>query len=302
MNDVRYRPLRPDDTWAAYAIFRRSLADLLTRQGQSWPWVEQDEAEWLQWRPLFEHMEATADQAWGAEVDGQLVGYARSIRRADTRELTELFVVVEAQGHGVGRALLERAFPATGVGHRSIVATADPAALSRYLRQGFRCTSPVYAFEGRPGEASPDRLDGLVVKSLDDLSAEERSAGLAAVDDAILGARRDEDHAWLGTRGRGWLLVRAGAPVGYAYSGTRQGPIATLDPGDMPAAIGVVERDVLVAGGDMVSLTVPLANTTATGYLIGRRYRLDPFTMHLLEDLPTVAADRYILTSPPFFL
>ena len=64
MNEVHYRPLRPDDTWTAYAIFRRSLADLLTRQGQSWPWVEQDETEWLKWRPLFEHLEATVDQAW----------------------------------------------------------------------------------------------------------------------------------------------------------------------------------------------------------------------------------------------
>ena len=47
---------------------------------------------------------------------------------------------------------------------------------------------------------------------------------------------------------------------------------------------------------------MPLANVAATDYLLGRRYRIDPFTMHLLEDQPVVAADRYILTSPPFFL
>jgi GNAT superfamily N-acetyltransferase len=301
VTDVRYRPLRPDDTWAAYAIFRRSLADLLTRQGQSWPWVEQDEAEWLQWRPLFEHMEASADQAWGAEVDGQLVGYARSIRRADTRELTELFVLAEAQGRGVGRALLERAFPAAGARHRSIVATADPAALSRYLRQGFRSTSPVYAFEGRP-TAAPAGPGGLTATPLADLPSDERLAGLATVDGVVLGTRRDADHAWLGERGHGWLLTRVGVPVGYAYSGRRQGPIATLDPGDMPAAIGLVERDALDASQEPVSLTVPLANAAATDYLLARGYRLDPFTMHLLEDRPVIAADRYILTSPPFFL
>jgi GNAT superfamily N-acetyltransferase len=301
VTDVRYRPLRPDDSWAAYAIFRRSVADLLTRQGQSWPWVEQDEAEWLQWRPLFEHMEASADQAWGAEVDGQLVGYARSIRRDDTRELTELFVLVEAQGRGVGRALLERAFPAAGVRHRSIVATADPAALSRYLRQGFRSTSPVYAFEGRP-IAGPAGLGGLTATPLAELPAEERLAALATVDGVVLGARRDPDHVWLGERGHGWLLTRLGAPVGYAYSGTRQGPIATLDREDMPAAIGLVEHDALGASPEPVSLTVPLANSAATDYLLARGYRLDPFTLHLLEDRPVIAADRYILTSPPFFL
>jgi hypothetical protein len=70
----------------------------------------------------------------------------------------------------------------------------------------------------------------------------------------------------------------------------------------MPAAIGVVEADALATSDEPLSLTVPLANVAATDYLLGRRYRLDSFTMHLLEDHPVVAADRYILTSPPFFL
>lgn len=302
MSEVRYRPLTADDTWPAYAIFRRSLADLLTRQGQSWPWLEHDETEWLKWRPLFEHLEATADQAWGAELDGQLVGYARSIRRVVTRELTELFVLAEAQGQGVGRGLLERAFPPTDVQHRSILATSDPAALSRYLRHGFRSSSAVYAFQGVPGEAPPPPVRGLEVRSLAELPVDERLAALATIDTVLLGARRDADHAWLGVRGPGWLLTRHELPVGYAYGGTWQGPIATLDPADMPAAIGLVELDALGRTDGAISLTVPLANVAATDYLLARRYHIDPFTMHLLEDHPVVAADRYILTSPPFFL
>ena len=96
--------------------------------------------------------------------------------------------------------------------------------------------------------------------------------------------------------------MRGDSPVGYAYGGSRQGPIATLDPVDMPGAIGVVESDALARSDEPLSLTVPLANVAATDWLLARRYRLDPFTMHLLEDHPVVAADRYILTSPPFFL
>jgi hypothetical protein len=118
----------------------------------------------------------------------------------------------------------------------------------------------------------------------------------------ILGARRDEDHAWLGTRGHGWLLMRGDTSVGYAYSGIRLGPVATLDPRDIPAAIGVVEADALAANDEPLSFTVPLANVAATDYLLRRRYRLDGFTMHLLEDDPVVVADRCVLTSPPFFL
>jgi hypothetical protein len=29
---------------------------------------------------------------------------------------------------------------------------------------------------------------------------------------------------------------------------------------------------------------------------------LDGFTVHLLEDSPCVATDRYVVTTPPFFL
>ncbi|MCY7419370.1 MAG: GNAT family N-acetyltransferase [Chloroflexi bacterium] len=301
MSDVLVRRLVPEDTWTAYAIFRRSLADLLTRQGQSWPWVEHDETEWLQWRSLFEHLEATADEAWGAELDGQLVGYARSIRRADTRELTEFFTLPEAQGKGVGRMLLARAFPATGVRHRSILATLDPAALSQYLRDGMRASTVLYAFEGRP-EPPAALPAAMQARRMHGVSTEDRLGKMARIDDQIFGVRRDDDHPWLGTRGPGWLLMRDDSPVGYAYGGSRQEPIATLDPRDMPAAIGVVEADALATSDQPLSLTVPLANTAATDYLLGQRYRLDAFTMHLLEDHPVVAADRYILTSPPFFL
>ena len=301
MSDILIRRLTPDDSWTTFAIFRRSLADLMTGQGQSFPWEEQDEAEWLKWRPLFEHLEATADQAWGAELDGQLVGYARSIRRADTRELTGFFTLPEAQGRGIGRRLLLRAFP-SDVAHRSILATSDPAALSRYLRHGFRVTTSVYAFGGRPTGAPAPMRHGLVARPMADVPAEERFSRIASIDDVILGARRDADHAWLATRRHGWLLMRGDRTVGYSYGGVRLGPIAMLDPGDIPAAIGVVESDALAANDEPLSLTVPLANVTATDYLLGRRYRLDQFTMHLLEDHPVVAVDRYILTSPPFFL
>ncbi len=302
MSDLTFRRLEPGDTWTAYAIFRRSLADLLVRQGQSWPWVEQDETEWLKWRPLFEHLEATADEAWGAELDGQLVGYARSIRRADTRELTEFFTLPEAQGRGVGRELISRAFPDTDVQHRSILATSDPAALSRYLRHGMRPTTVLYAFEGRPTTPPAPLREGLVARPMAESPIQERFAHIGAIDARVLGARRDPDHAWLAARGPGWILMRGDTPVGYAYGGRRQGPIATLDPADMPGAIGVVESDALARSDEPLSLTVPLANVAATDWLLARRYRLDPFTMHLLEDHPVVAVDRYILTSPPFFL
>ena len=211
-------------------------------------------------------------------------------------------MLAEAQGQGVGRALLQRAFPPTDVHHRSILATSDPAALSRYLRQGFRSSTAIYAFEGDPRRRLRRRPAGCSCGRSRSCRSRTGSPPSRRIDGDDPGSRRDEDHAWLGERGPGWLLMRDEVTVGYAYGGARQGPIATLDARDMPAAIGLVELDALRPGGEPVSLTVPLANVAATDYLLARRYRLDPFTMHLLEDQPVVAADRYIFTSPPFFL
>ena len=90
--------------------------------------------------------------------------------------------------------------------------------------------------------------------------------------------------------------------VGYAYAGRWSGPIACLDPRDMPWAVTLVERAVADAGHAQISLNVPLANTEAADHLLARGYRLDGFTVHLLEDSPRVAADRYVVTTPPFFL
>ena len=140
MNDVRYpaadRRTTPGRRTPSSAARSPTCS---TRQGQSWPWVEQDETEWLKWRPLFEHLEATADEAWGAELDGQLVGYARSIRRG--RQPRADGVLHAPRGTGQGRrpaaarsAPSRRPMSATGRSSRPRI----PAALSRYLRHGFR--------------------------------------------------------------------------------------------------------------------------------------------------------------------
>ncbi len=130
----------------------------------------------------------------------------------------------------------------------------------------------------------------------------DRLDALAVVDGQVLGMRRDIDHAWFGERGTGWLLEHAGRPVGYAYTGRQQGPIAVLDPSLVPGAIGLLETAARERGDTELSLWVPLVNTTAVEYLLGRGYRLDPDPLYLLERPVVIAADRYVITSPPFFL
>jgi GNAT superfamily N-acetyltransferase len=66
--------------------------------------------------------------------------------------LTEFFVLPDHQSRGIGRALIERAFPAGRGNVRSIIATSDVRAQARYYAAGAvacaRCTRWV-AFPGR---------------------------------------------------------------------------------------------------------------------------------------------------------
>ncbi len=96
-----------------------------------------------------DHVARTAAEFWIAEgADGEASGYARSIDRDGVFELTEFFVRPGTQSQGVGRELLERAFPA-GRGHlRLIIATTDIRAISRYLRADVMPRFPVTTFTG----------------------------------------------------------------------------------------------------------------------------------------------------------
>jgi LAO/AO transport system kinase len=301
---VTLRPLEASDERAMFRIFRTANDDLSRRHGQpaGWPFDPDDASEWEQWRPLYEHLRTTADLAWGAQLDDRLVGYARSIRRGDDRELTEFFVLPEVQGQGIGGRLLERAFPAD-VGHRSILASTDDAALSRYLRLGFVPAAPVHLFEGAPAPDPATLPPDVTARPLSELPDDARMEALATVDAEVLGIRRDADHRWLGALRTGWLLERAGAPVGFAYGGPRQGPVAVLDPSLLTGAVGLLEAEASRLGKTGIGLWVPFAGTgELVRYLLAREYRLDPDPIYLLEDRPRVRADRLVVMSPPFYL
>src|SRR5690349_18193042 len=169
-NAVRIRPAESGDMRAAFAVFRRSLMPMLHRLGfvDSAELTDaQVEESWAPRTLWIEHIWRTAAHNWVAEdAGGELVGWALSVQRGPLLELCMFFVSPTAQSKGLGRALLERTFPIDGGPHRSILATQDPRAMSRYLRSGVRFISSVVDFEAKPRSVSVDtdltfeRLDG----------------------------------------------------------------------------------------------------------------------------------------------
>lgn len=307
---IRYRRAMPADDRALHAIFAAAVNEIDLRLGSSDAHARDDtaaiEADWLRRRSLFEHLAATADEAWVAEDDGRVVGYARSIERDGLRDLTELFVHPDRQAGGIGRELLARALPAGRAERRVIIATLEPAALSRYLRIGVTEAGLLAFLHGAPGgdgsaaAGDSDPGGGIEVEPIGPTPNALDAVG--AIDLAVLGHRRDPDHAWFLAGRHGLLFRRDRRPIGYGYVGDYAGPFAALDPADLPAIVVAAERVAAGLGMARLGLWVPLRSTDLVALLLRRGYRIDPFLCVLLADGPFSGIDRYVVTDPPFFL
>jgi GNAT superfamily N-acetyltransferase len=298
---ITYRPGTLDDSFTVYNIFLESMNDLSRRLGTQAITGGDDPAVmkllWESRRPLFDHLTETAEYFWLAEQAGQVIGYARSILRDGCRELTEYFVLPGHQSAGVGRELLERTFPDDGATHRSIVATIDPRAQARYLKTGVYPRFPIYYFERAP-EPAPVSSD-LTFEPFSE--SDQTFARLAQIDKAVLGYRRDIDHAWLMAHRDGFLYCRDRKPVGYGYIGRQRGPFALLDPSDYPAVLAHAEAHAHALGLASFGVEVPLVNAAAIRHLLARGFKMDAFFAFFMCDHPFGKFENYIVTSPPFF-
>ena len=306
-DDRHFRPAHRDDMRDAFAVFRRSLYDYLYRTGQ----VTAEEAAdppiksvWIRQASWIEHLWDTAAENWVATDDaGRVVGWALSVLRATHLELAFFFVDPGDRTRGTGRRLLEHAFEHRPETSRSIVATQDPPALSLYLRAGvrFATTSCDISVRARPRGRSTDL-------AMHRLAGPDDIATIARMEERLIGLRRAVDLGFLERNRPGWIALRRGEPVGYAFgapppAGDRQpggGPIGALDPADVPHLIDHVLAE--APDGSELSLTVPMANATAVSHLLALGGKIDPFYVTVLTSHEDMALDRYIHTSPCFIL
>jgi GNAT superfamily N-acetyltransferase len=256
-------------------------------------------ALWPAYETLFAHLAATCAQWWIAERpgDGTPLGYARSTQRGATLELTEFFVDPDARVTGIGRALLERAFP-LGLGeHRAIIATLDAPAVALYLRFGVAHQSTGVDVTGRPRAVAPPAGYEVAVATLDDV---------LALEGELLGHAREVDVRFMLGNRPAALLRRAGRPVAYAFEANAHGfagPVGALDPAHLPAALAHVEGAAHAAGLQSLDLTLPLSARSAVQWLVGERgFRLDPFYCLFLADGPWARLDRYLPFNPCLIL
>lgn len=299
---ITYRRGTIEDSHAVYDIFRDSLLDLSQRQGVMALTGGSDPVVlgemWERRKPLLEHLARTADQFWIAYDDTRPIGYARSILRDHVRELTEFFVLPDAQSDGVGRELIQRAFPQEGADHRVIIATTDVRAQVRYLKAGVVPRFPEMYWLRVP-ENVPVQTDLEFVRVT---NTPETLAALATIDREILGHTRDADHAYLLDSRDGYLYKREGQVAGYGYLARGCGPIALLDPADFDAVLSHAEANALTKKYDEVGFDIPMINRAAIDYFLAHHYTLDSFVALFMSDVPFGKFENYVLTSPPFFI
>lgn len=303
-NEVTLRRGTEGDSRALFSLFMRTYADLIRRQGQAITLDREDPAVveqfWTRRQALFDHLARTAYEYWVAEKEEQPIGYARSILRDGSLELTEFFVAPESQSTGIGRTLLARAFPA-GFRQRTIIATTDSRAQVRYLKSGVYPRFPVYYFHRAPRSGLPpsSSLEAVPIQatiaSLDEL---------ARIDGHLVGYRRDVDHQWLMVGRRGFFYQREGRVIGYGYlsTGTGSGPFALLDPQDYAAVLGHAESVLAQEGIEDFGIQVPMINEEVARYVASNGFELGPDVLLYMSDREIGQLGGYIITSPPFFM
>lgn len=299
---IVYRKGTRDDMRAVQAVFLNSLYDLLYRYNMSdhnRPTADETQQNWDNRKMLYEYLATHAEHFWLAEQDGKLLGYARSVKEDGLRELTELFVAPDTQSRGIGKALLERAFPSDDETINCIIATGDVRAHARYLKSGVHPQFLIYTLHREPvAQTLSPQL------TLEQLNADDQSiALLAEIDKVVLGYRRDHQHRWLLAERPCYVYRIDGKIIGYGYVGEKgSGPFALTDPAWFPDVLAHAENETLGSGRERIYLTVPTPNQTVLQYCLDQGYKIDEFLMYFLSSEAFGQFDRYIGTDPAFVL
>jgi GNAT superfamily N-acetyltransferase len=295
------RRAKPDDAEACHRVMWASVTDFGARNGTP---LSGTAEEWWTGAEVFARFLATHAAEWWVAEDaesGKIIGFSRSIERGGLLELTEFFVLPENQARGVGRALIERAFPADRGDIRSIIATTDVRALRRYYAAGTAARFPLLTLTGEPVTTGGDA--NLAARGIDATSDADLAA-VDAIETGLLGYGRGADELrWLLEDRDGYLYLDHGRPVGYGFMGKLgSGPIGAVDPAHLPAILLHLEGRAAAMGVERVEFQVPAPNEAATRHLLGRGFRLDPWVNLLMSDRPFGRFDRVISFGPPVFL
>lgn len=310
--EATFRPATPDDLATCAGIWRVALNDYFVPLGQR---EVSDDLTLI--ARLYAHLQATDPDrfivATGPDPDRaggeRIVGFVAAVRRDDIWFLSMLFVLPEAQGRGLGRALLDRALPTPGDDAARATATdsAQPISNALYASLGIVPRMPMFNLIGLPLRDGVFRPlpSGITPVAFEDAVAgpeghRQLAGTVEALDREVNGFGHGVDHRFLRQQERrGWLYRGPdGQPVGYGYAGEsgRLGPVLVRDPALVDPVLGHLTRAVQPRGA--FSTWVPGAASHALVPLLRAGFHMEAFPVLLCWDRPVADFERYLPISP----
>jgi ribosomal protein S18 acetylase RimI-like enzyme len=309
-SDVTYRLARENDLSAMRLIQSKALYDLVvTRSGRPPSAITITDEPSTEMRHL---LQTDPKLAWVSMEGGRAIGFSVGLVRGDLWFLSDLFVLPEAYGKGIGGELLRRCLAAgieRGARIRAVASSHDLSAQRLYIEAGMVPRFPLYGIEGaarglnklpNPKPSAKERIQKIApsrawIRKLGDL------------DETIWGRRRDSEHRlWCELRLHCIALTESrDRLLAYAYHSSA----ATPAPWDgLPYRIGPVaarsarlQLTLLRAIGDALSgeadatveFRVPGINMTVLGALLGAGFKIDHIG-HFMASRSFGRFDRYL--------
>lgn len=311
---LTYRPARPDELVACAEVWRHGINDYISRLNQ--PDVPLDTASLVR---LYAHLQSTDPERFivattpeaDAEGGERIVAFASALMRESLWFLSMLFVLPEAQGAGVGRALLDAVAPTGDAATFRSTATdsAQPISNALYASVGIVPRVPLLNLIGTPTGDEPfgPLPSGVTPVAFDDLAGAPGSddhRALArtvdALDRELLGVAHPMDHRYIRQEGRrGWLYRGPDEAVlgyGYASEAGRVGPVAVRDEVLLAPVLGHLTSVVIPRGA--FAMWLPGTADRAVVPALRAGFRLDQFPLMLCWDRPFAELSRYLPISP----
>jgi GNAT superfamily N-acetyltransferase len=252
---VELRPTSARDLPALHDVFVRAISGLYRPHGFEPPSPPLDAFTAGQ-----QHILETGGAAHVALRGEAIAGFASAWSRGDDWFLASLFVAPDAQGAGVGRALLDAVWGEPFARRRTITDAIQPISNALYAGRGLVPVAPVLVLSGEPTGTTS--------------TLEEGTGDLAPIDAAAYGFDRAVDHEYWGRHARRTVWLRDGAAVAYSYAfpGGSIGPVAGLD---AAAAAAALEGELSKSSGSVV-VRVPGTSRSLVETALRRGLRLSP--------------------------
>jgi GNAT superfamily N-acetyltransferase len=274
----KYRPAREEDLPAMRLVQGLALRDLAVRAGLDPSAMPLDDQPTPPMRYL---LSCGPNMSWVAVRGGQVAGFSQGFVRGDLWFLSNLFVDPEAQGGGIGAALLQKCLQAgwrRGARIRAVSSSPDRPAQALYARAGMIPRFPLFTLEGLA-----EALLSLPAPRAQVVRPQASSAWIArlgGLDEYVWGRRRDADHRFAHREMKlGCLAISAGAPeelAGYAYYCHGQiGPLGARTPRLQLQLLRAAADALTAQGAGKLRITVPGVNAAVLIPLLEAGFRID---------------------------